>query len=53
MHRMKLLIAFAAILPLAAVLHTQRATAGGAVPQAKSDTVLKADDVGPKLFPDR
>ena len=53
MDRMKLLIAIAILLPMAALLHIQLAAASRLSPGVKSDTVLKADDVGPKLFPDK
>jgi len=53
MDRRKLLIAIAALLPMAALLQIHSAAAGRLSPQAKSETVLKAEDVGPKLFPDK
>ncbi len=53
MDRMKSLIAIAILLPIAALLHIQLAGATRLSPEAKSETVLKPDDVGPKLFPDK
>jgi hypothetical protein len=53
MDRMKLLMAIAILFPMAALLHLQLAAASRLPQGAKSETVLKADDVGPKLFPDK
>lgn len=43
----------ATLVPMAALLQIQLAAAGRVSPQATSETVLKAADVGPKLFPDK
>src|SRR5208282_1229547 len=53
MDRRKLFIAIAALLPMAALWNNHSAAAGRLSPQAKPETVLKAADVGAKLFPDK
>ncbi len=53
MSRLRLLIAIAIFLPVAALLHLQLAGASRVSPQAKSESILKPDDVGPKLFPEK
>jgi hypothetical protein len=53
MNRRKFWIAIVTLVPMAALLQIQLAAAGRLSPQATSETVLKAADVGPKLFPDK
>jgi len=51
--RMKVLIGMATLLLLGALMLIPSAVAGGQTTGAKSDSVLKAAEVGPKLLPDK
>jgi hypothetical protein len=53
MNRVKLSLAIAILLPIAALLHVQLAGASRVSPESKSESILKPDDVGPKLFPEK
>jgi hypothetical protein len=53
MERLKYLLVVAALLPMFALLHSSLLAVGLAAPSPGPDAVLKADEVGPKLFPDK